>query len=314
VHHSRNKTERKRIASVVLNYQTPELVIDCLRSLVRELDPVRDALVVVDNASGDDSVEKLGSSPEIRSFGPAQLLEMEVNGGFASGMNAGIRAIDAEAYLLVNSDALVDPGSLEALWQSLNSSSDVGLVAPRLRNGDGEPLKNCFRFHTPWSELIAGSATGPIRRILASWDVPMEEPGGQFYPEWVSFAVVLVRAEVMSEVGLLDDEFFMYYEDVDFCRRMAQRGWRVMYQPAATGVHLAGGSSQIHELRRLRERRPRYYYAARSRYFGKHFGVPGLVAANMLRTVGRSIAFVRERIGRKKPHTARHETLDIWRG
>jgi GT2 family glycosyltransferase len=303
-----------RIAAIVLNYRTPELVEDCLRSIVPELRSGVDRIVVVDNASGDGSAERIDRFIQQQGSPMVELVESPVNGGFAAGNNVGIRSVEAQAYLLLNSDTLVRPGAPEQLWATLQSDARIGLCSPRLEWLDGTPQISCFRYHSPFSELIAGSRTGPIRTMLDHWDVPLPLRNEPFDPQWTSFAAVMIRREVFERVGLLDEGFFMYYEDVDFCRRAVESGFRVHHDPRPRVVHLRGGSSPVKELTAARKRRPRYYYESRSRYFRKAYGQQGPLLANGLWTVGRSVAWLREHLGRKLPHTVEREFLDNWRG
>jgi GT2 family glycosyltransferase len=306
--------EDLRVAAIVLNYRTPALVLDCLETLVPELDPVRDAAVVVDNASGDDSGEVIRRGIAERGWKSVRLIVAERNGGFAAGNNIGIRTVSAGAYLLLNSDTLVRPGAIAHLLGALESDPRIGIVSPRLEWPDETPQISCFRLHTPWSEMIDTAATGPIRCLLSRWDVPIPVADAPFEPEWTSFAAVLIRGAAVERVGPLDEGFFMYYEDVDYCRRVRQAGWRILHEPRARVVHLRGGSSPVKALQAARKRRPRYFYASRSRYFRNAYGPLGLLAANLAWTVGRGIALARELAGQKKPHAVERELLDTWRG
>lgn len=303
-----------RVAVVVLNYRTPALVLDCVPTVWNAVDPDRDAVLVVDNASGDGSAEHIREGLAERGLGKVGVVEAEQNRGFAAGNNVGIRAVDARAYLLLNSDTLVRPGAVEALWAALEADPKCGIVAPRLEWPDGEPQISCFRDFSPWSELIAGSATGPVRRLLARWDVPVPVRDGGFAPEWVSFAAVMIRREALESAGLLDEGFFMYFEDADHCRKVRAAGFGVWYEPRARVVHLRGGSSPVKKLTRERKRRPRYFYASRARYFRNAYGGVGLLAANLAWTLGRGIAWLREVFQGRERHTVERELQDIWAG
>jgi len=303
-----------RLAAIVLNYRTPALVLDCLASLVPELDPARDAAVVVDNASGDESAEAIRRCAAESSWKTVRVVESPRNGGFAAGNNVGIRSVSAQAYLLLNSDTLVRPGAIARLFETLEADPAVGIVSPRLEWPDETPQVSCFRLHNPTSELIYAAGTGLIRRLLERWDVPLPISDSPFEPAWTSFAAVMIRAAVLDQVGLLDEGFFMYYEDEDYCRRTRRAGWRISHEPRARVVHLRGGTSPVKALSAARKRRPRYYYASRSRCFRKAYGPAGLFAANLFYSVGRAIAWSRELVGDKLPHAAERELLDVWRG
>jgi N-acetylglucosaminyl-diphospho-decaprenol L-rhamnosyltransferase len=302
-----------RVAVVILNYRTPDMTLDCAASVAPELGP-DDALIIVDNQSGDDSVPRIEAGLRARGLDRARLIASPVNGGFAAGNNLGIRAASAEAYFLLNSDTLLRPGAIERLWSALAEDARVGLVSPRLVGGDGAPQVNCFRRHTPVSELLAAARTGPIDKLLERWLVPIEETPAGYEPEWTSFAAVLIRKQVLEQVGLLDEGFFMYFEDVEYCLRARARGWTIRNVPEAEVVHFHGVSSKVEALTAARRRRPAYYYAARRRYFTKTFGAAGLLLANALWTLGRGIAWAREVTGTKRPHAVEGELVDTWLG
>jgi len=301
-----------RVAAIVLNYRTPELSAGCVRSLLPALDPERDVAVLVDNASGDGSADRLRD--EFASHPRVRLVVTERNGGFAFGNNAGIRAVDACAYLLLNSDTLVRGDAVDTLFRFLESHPRAGLVGPRLEWQDGEPQVSGFRFHRPITELIAGSATGPIQRALERWDVPLPIAREARRVEWVSFASVMIRRELLGTIGGLDEGYFMYFEDSDYCRAAQRAGFEVWQDPAAHVVHLRGQSSPVKRLHEARKRLPRYYYASRARYFRKNFGFGGWLAANLLWTAGRAVSWSRETLGAKARHTVEHQLWDNWRG
>jgi GT2 family glycosyltransferase len=309
-----------RVAAVVLNYRTPDLSLACARSVGPQLGP-DDVLVLVDNQSGDGSAERLRAGlPALEALGPARVLLVEspVNGGFAAGNNLGIRAVDAGAYLLLNSDTVVRPGAVDRLLAALESDPRAGLVSPALVDPDGSPQVNCFRRHSPVSELLSAARTGPIDRLLERWVVPLHAPGAHDELragfEWTSFAAVLISRAVIHRVGLLDEGFFMYFEDVDYCLRVRAAGFELRHEPRAEVVHIHGASSQVEALAHARRRRPAYYYAARRRYFEKTFGKAGPALANALWTVGRGIAWLREVAGSKQPHACALELVDNWLG
>jgi len=304
-----------RLAVVIVNYRTPGLVIDALTSLQGELDPDRDVAVVVDNASRDDSVELITESIERRGWTSwVKLVKSTVNGGFSAGNNAGIREVDADFYLLLNSDAYVRPEAIQTLLECARREPEAGLLSPRLEWPDGRPQISCFRWHTPLTELILAAGTGPITQLFRRHDVPQALESTPSWPQWTSFACVLIRRAVLQDLGPMDEGYFMYFDDVDYCRRAASKGWRVLNCPSARVVHLRGGTSPMKKAAAERRRLPAYYYNSRSRYYAKFYGLPGLWLANALWIVGWLIAGLRETIGQKEPHAAKSAWRDIWIG
>ncbi len=303
----------KTLGIIILNYRTPALTVDCLRSLAGQVDPQYHQVIVVDNASGDQSVPIIQGAIEQEQWQSwAQVFPSEVNGGFAAGNNLGIKAMNAEVYWLLNSDTIVRPQALTILLKTLQENPQVGLISPRLEWPDGTPQISCFRFHSPASELIAGAATSVVTKLFQAFNVPIEVSDRPSFPQWTSFASVMIRREVFEQIGLLDEGYFMYYEDVDFCRRAQQAGWQIMNFPEARVVHLRGGSSSTKQDIATRKRPRAYLYQSRSRYFAKFYGQAGLITANCCWFAGRSLAFIREKIGDKQPHTCLQQEQDIW--
>lgn len=301
-------TPRLQAAVIILNYRTPDLVIDCLASLDGQLNPSRHGVVVVDNHSGDGSADRI--EEEIRSRGWLTWARVErspVNGGFAAGNNVGVRAAEADLFFLLNSDTIVRAGAIEVLLAAFDASPGLGLIGPRLEWPDGAAQVSTFRYRTPLTELISYSGWGRLGKRLIGHVVarPLEGPTDDL--GWVSFACVGVRRAVFERIGLLDEGYFMYYEDMDFCRRATREGFAVGYRPEARVVHLRGGTSEVKRNTVQRKRRPAYYYAARARYFQKWYGVAGLATANLLWTAGWGLSLLR---GKSK--AVRREWADIW--
>jgi GT2 family glycosyltransferase len=242
-----------------------------------------------------------------------RLVRSPINGGFAAGNNVGIRAVRAEAYLLLNSDTIVRPGALLTLYSTLMESSDRGLCSPRLECEDGEAQISCFRQHSPLSELIKGARTGLVTQALGRFNVPLGVQKHVSEVPWTSFACVMIKKSVFDAVGLIDEGFFMYYEDADFCREATRAGFKIVHDPSAHVVHLRGKSSPVKEATRLKKARPDYYYEARARYFRRAYGPLGALAANALWTMGRAMALPRELVGQKERHTVKREFRDNWR-
>ena len=301
------------LAIIIVNYRTPKLVIDCLYSLQSEVKIGRDRVVVVDNASGDNSVEIIQQAITQNNWSQwVQLLPSAVNGGFSAGNNLGIKAIEADAYLLLNSDTIVRSGAINSLLQAMADHPEAGIISPRLEWADGTPQISCFRYRSPVSEMIESAQTGIITKRLKSYDVPIPVSDTPFQPEWTSFACVLIRREVIEQIGLMDEDYFMYFEDIAYCRKARNAGWKILHFPEARVVHLRGGSGSVKVDVALRKRPKPYLYASRARYFATFYGKTGLWFTNLLWLTGRTISFARELVGNKKPHTCEYEEQDIW--
>jgi GT2 family glycosyltransferase/serine acetyltransferase len=301
-----------KLAIIVLNYRTPELTLECIASLESEVDSSMD-VIVVDNASGDGSAERIEQGMSERGWNTwVRLLRSPVNGGFGAGNNFGIRATQADAYLLLNSDTLVRPGAIAALRDAMATRPDVGLIGPCLVDARGDQDQTFFRALRPITELLRAAHTGPLSRLLSSYDMLLPVPDEAIEADWLAFAAVLIRREVIEQIGPLDEGYFMYFEDVDYCRRAREAGWKVLYWPHTEMVHYKGASSRVTDDAELRRRAPRYYYESRSRYFKKFFGRRGLWLANGFWWLGRCISLPREVLGSSTPQHREREAFDIW--
>jgi GT2 family glycosyltransferase len=304
-----------KLCVVLLNYRRADLTIDCLRTLVGEIAPHPDRCVcVVDNNSGDGSADRIETTIQQSCWSRwARVARSPVNGGFAAGNNVGFKAVDAEAYLVLNSDTHMLPGSITRLLDTMEQHPDAGLIGPRLQGPDGTLQISCFRYRSPIGEMLSAAGTAALSRLFKRAIVAIDPPPHGFQPQWLSFACVLIRREVLQQVGLMDEQYFMYFEDIDYARRVRRAGWKIWYEPSAAVVHLRGGSSSVKSAMKSRRRVPKYYYEARSRYFAKHYGgAIGLWMTNVLWTVGRMVALAREIAGNKKPHACAHEFRDNW--
>ena len=300
---------------VIVNFQTPQLTIDCLNTLDGMYSSIGQfETFLVDNNSGDDSVKALDSWINNSIFiGQIQLVAHTANNGFSSGNNIGINASSSEFVLLLNSDTIVRPGSVELLIKTLQENPQMGMASPRLEWPDGSPQESCFRFHRPINELIRSAATGPVTSLLKQYEVPLRVSNEISFPEWTSFACVLIRRKVFEDIGLLDEEFFMYFEDVDFCKRAREAGWQIIHNPNAHVVHLRGGSSPVKSQAAKKKRLPRYFYESRTRYYHKHFGRFGLFRANIYWHLGWLVAMGRKLLSSNyQSNICEKQWRDIW--
>ena len=235
------------------------------------------------------------------------------NRGFAGGNNIGFTTKVAENYLLLNSDSRPTEGSISQMLDTLERNPAVGAVGPRLQHPDGEPQISCFRYRTPISEMLEAAGTGVLDRWFANYRVWTEVYQKPVEPQWLSFACIMIRKAVIDQIGLMDEHYFMYFEDIDYSRQIRRAGWRILHDPRARVVHIRGGTSSVKAAMKARKRVPRYYYESRSRYFAKFYGgVPGLWMTNFMWLTGRSIAWLRETFGSKERDICELEARDNW--
>ena len=304
---------------VIVCYRAADLTIACLESLASEVESVPGTRVAVcENGTGGDSAKKLAEAIEANGWEDwVSLKVIHPNRGFAGGNNVILREAlggpdPPKYFLLLNADTIVRPGALGSLLEAIEPRLDIGIAGPRVEWPDGTPQETCYRFYNPLGEMCTAARTALVTRLLRRYcgrlpicDEPLEG-------DWISFACAMIRRQVVEQIGVLDDGFYLYYDDPDYCHRARRAGWRILYWPQAHVIHLRGRSNPVKQLSAERKRRPRYYYASRSRYFGKYYGRLGLLGTNILWTIGRCISFARELVGNKEPHTCEREWLDIW--
>jgi N-acetylglucosaminyl-diphospho-decaprenol L-rhamnosyltransferase len=255
------------LAVVILNYNRADLLADCLASIYAH--PTRCALEVwvVDNASSDGSAQMVRAS-----FPQAHLIESPVNGGYAYGNNLALRAIrNAPDYiLLLNNDTVVPAGAFDGLVDYLEARPEVGVVGPKLVLPDGSLDLACRRsFPTP--EVSFYRMTGLARLFPRSprfgrYNLTYLDPDLEIEVDAVVGACMLLRASVVQEVGLLDEQFFMYGEDLDWAYRIKQYGWRIAYYPRVTVHHYKRAASTRRAIPSIRA-----FYDAMRIFHRKHY-------------------------------------------
>jgi len=272
------------LSIVIVSWNVRDLLRDCLRSVVASADPPSAhaplrlgertvEVLVVDNASSDGSADMVREE-----FPMVTLLPQQRNLGFTAGNNVALRRCRGRYYLLLNPDTVVCAGALCTMLDYLEGQPDVGIVGPRLLYGDGQPQSSRRRFPSLTQALFESTLLEqwfPHNRWARAYrmeDVPDDSVQNV---DWVTGACMMVRARAAEQVGLLDEGFFMYSEELDWCRRISGAGWRIVYLPEATVVHYEGKSSE-----QIVAQRHIHFESSKVRYFCKH---EGRVRAEVLR-------------------------------
>ncbi len=236
------------LSILIVNWNTRDLLAGCLRSItdyrLKIEDPassifnLQSEIIVIDNASAD------GSAAMVRERFPwVKLIENAENVGFARANNLGIRMAQGRYVLLLNPDTVVHPGALAALVAFMDAHPAAGACGPRLLNGDGSLQPACHPMLTPgrefWRLLFLERLWPRATYPLARWDAVTPRR-----VEVIKGACLLLRREALDQVGPLDENYFMYTEEVDLCCRLARAGWELWYVPAAAVTHYGEGSSK----------------------------------------------------------------------
>jgi GT2 family glycosyltransferase len=252
------------LSIILVHYRSPEALLECLRTLAPERARLASEVVVVDNAPDAAFLEALAAGhPDVRVIANSE------NVGYARAVNQGIRATSGEAVLVMNPDCEVRPGAAQALLSHLRAHPRAAIAGPRILNPDGTlefsarsfpgPLTFLFNRYSLLTRLFPGN---PWSRayLLTDWDHQSVRE-----VDWLSGACLLVRRAAIEAVGGMDEAFFMFNEDVDWCRRMKLAGWANVYVPEAVVVHHVGASRKKVAPRVIWERHRGMAY-----YFHKH--------------------------------------------
>ncbi len=240
------------LSIIIVNWNTRALLADCLATLAAGGAEVAFETIVVDNASTDGSVEAVRARfPAVRVIANAE------NAGFARANNQGLRLAAGRYLLLLNSDTRVWPGALKRMVDFLETHPRAGVVGAELRNVDGSLQPSWAAFPSLLSEVSGRNFR--VRRAYPE--------ASAFQVDWVGGACLMVRREVVDQVGLLDEAIFMYTEETDWCYRIARHQWEIGYLPGACVTHLGGGSSRNSSLRSLLA-----LYSSKIYFFRKHYG------------------------------------------
>jgi GT2 family glycosyltransferase len=265
------------LAIVIVNWNVREMLAACLRSVQAELaaSGLTAQIWVVDNASTDGSVDMLR-----RHFPDIQLIASDKNLGFAAGNNAALRAMGFDrpqevadnrpaAVLLLNPDTELHPGALQTLVDFFDSHAQAGVAGARLVYGDGSFQHSAFDFPGLWQlaiELLPVPGRLVESRLNGRYPRSLYEQGRPFQVGHPLGAAMCVRAEAIARIGLLDERFQMYVEEVDWCRRIVSAGWLAYCVPAATVTHYGGQSTTQAERESFVN-----LWTSRRRFYGKHY-------------------------------------------
>jgi GT2 family glycosyltransferase len=217
------------LSIVIVSYNARQDLERCLESLQSPPPTIAHETIVVDNDSTD------GSADAARRWTGVRVIQNRPNVGFAAANNVGIRASQGRYLLLLNSDTVVPEGAIDKLVAVIEAQPDVAVVGPRLVDGKGRAELSFGRMITPINEIR--------QKRLAQSGAVEQLTQQRHYPDWVSGACLLVRREDAEAVGLLDERFFMYTEDVDFCAAIRARGGKILFEPTIEIVHLRGRSA-----------------------------------------------------------------------
>ncbi len=261
------------LSVIIVNWNVRELLRSCLSSLMAAGEAASDLateIIVVDSASADGSPDMVR-----REFPQVRLIASEKNLGYARGNNTGVAVARGRYLFLLNPDTVLKAGALTRMVDYLDSHPQVGALGPQLLWPDGALQSSRRRFPTLgslfWESTLLGQwfpHNGHIRRYHLL-DRPADQPQAV---DWIVGAAIMIRREAWLRVGPIEEDFFMYFEETDWCRRSAEAGWKTHYLPAAQVIHYEGKSSgQVVAARTLRFQQSKIRYTRK--YFGRSWSV-----------------------------------------
>ena len=302
------------VAAIVVNYRTAEESVHAVNALLAELGG--DARVVLlDNDSRDGSFERLIAGAREQGWGArVVLMQSGYNGGYGYGINVAIQEAlswpQRPRYLyVINPDAKPLPGSVQKLVQFMDAHPEAGVAGSTVHNDNGS-FVSAFRFPSVLGEFEGNINLGVVSKLLQEHQVPLAPPGRDLTVDWVPGTSMLIRAEVLATAGGFDEDFFLYYEEIDFCRRVINAGWKVYFVEGAGVSHIGSLATGMADRTR---RMPSYWFAARRRYFVKHHGRLYAAAADAAWFTGHLIRKAADRMLSREPSTRPHLARDFAR-
>jgi len=250
------------LSIIIVNWNTRQLLLDCLASLQVHKPAVSLEIIVVDNASTDGSVAAVRNA-----FPDVQIMVNPANWGFARANNAALQRMRGRYAVLLNSDTVMKETTLQGLTDFMEQNPDAGVCGPQLLNADGSHQKSTGKFPRLVTEFVSKKIVNLIAPITPDGSgrgTAHHEPN-RVPVDFVLGACMMVRKKAIETTGMLDEDYFFLYEEIDWCYRMHQKGWRVYYFPAVSLYHLGGQSMRDINLRaRVESWRSRYLFFKKS--------------------------------------------------
>ncbi|WP_341632025.1 glycosyltransferase family 2 protein [Sphingomonas agri] len=303
---SRSGVIDEAVAVVVVNYRTPKLTAKCLAALKDERSSFRELKVmVVDGGSEDESAEVLSALIKKPQFaGWVTLLPLPLNGGFGFANNQAIqRLMQADQQLryihVLNPDAEIEIGAIRALAVYLNNHPHAGAVGSQLLEADGTSADSAFTFPSLRGEFSRGARTAALDRLFRVPPIVIDAKEASEV-DWTTGASVMFRVEALREVGLFDEGFFLYHEEVELMWRLRQAGWQIALEAESRVRHVGGAATGMHDrdaTPSMLPRRPRYWFRSRTRFLTLSRGAGFAAMAYFAWLLGYFVWFLRRHLG-----------------
>jgi GT2 family glycosyltransferase len=266
------------VSILVVSYNTGYLLDRMFAALNAATASLRVETIVIDNASTDDSIDILESK-----YASVTLIKNDTNVGFGRANNQAIPLVRGRYVLLLNTDAFVAPATLVQTVDFMDNNAACGVLGVKLVGADGTLQPSCRYFPTPWNVFLARSGLARFFPTAGLVDDMNWDHASIRQCDWVPGCYYLVRTEVIRRVGLFDPRFFLYYEEIDHCRRVKEAGWNVTFYPLTEVVHIGGESAKSEsELTSSGRQISSLQIESELLYFRKYFGRIGALASVLL--------------------------------
>ena len=292
-----------KLLVIIINYRTASMTLDAVRAARAALSHRDDYRIdLVDNDSQDGSFDRLTDAVADSGWTDVRVLASPTNGGFGAGNNFAMQpalASDSppEYFLLLNSDAFPDEGAIEALIDYMDAHPDVGIGGSAIYGTEGRPHITAFRFPTLQSEILGSVRLGALSRWLSDREVPIQPAPRESGPvDWLAGASMIIRRDVIEELGGFDEQFFLYFEETDLCLRARNAGWPTHYVRQSRVAHVGHGSTGLKDKSRPL---PTYWFDSRRHYFVKNHGRGYTWTANIAHAAGLASFRLRASLQRK---------------
>lgn len=253
------------ISVVIVNYNVKDLLLHCIKSIQRASTNLKVETIVVDNDSKDGSIDYL--EPK---FPDVKFIRLPENIGFGRANNVGFKKAKGKYILILNPDSILEENTLNVMYDYMENNKEVGISGCKVLNSDGTFQLSCRRgFPTPWNsfcKLFGLQTLFPNSKVFAGYNQTFRSIDETYYIEALIGAFMFARAEVVEQINGFDEEFFMYGEDIDFCKKAYDKGWKIAYVHTTSIVHYKGESTKRSSINEIK-----HFYDAMSIYAKKHF-------------------------------------------
>ncbi len=264
------------LAVIIVSYNVKDFLDQALSSIQKALLNISAQIWVVDNASTDGTVGFIE-----KEYPDVKVIANEVNLGFAKANNLVLRKIKARYFCLINPDTIVQEDTFSTVLEYFEQNQDAGMVGCKILNPDGSLQLACRRsFPTPWiafTKIIGLSRLFPGSRTFGRYNLTYLDPEISYEVEAISGSFMVIRRRVVEEVGMLDEDFFLYGEDLDWCYRISKSGWKIIYLPTTQIIHFKGESSRRSGFDSMRLFYQAMHLFVRKHFKNKYFFLPGWI-------------------------------------